>query len=74
MAASPGGKWKDSSSYKSKDAAASALKLVDGTWACNNKGKASALATTLANEYKLAELRPSDYSRVDEEQLIWLID
>ena len=51
-----------------------ALKLTDGTWTCDNKEKANALANTLANKYKLADLRSSNYSDIDEEQLNWLID
>ena len=51
-----------------------ALKLADGSWTCDNKGKADVLATTLASKYSLAELRPNDYSDIDEEHLNWLID
>ena len=59
---------------KQKCSSIPALKLADGSWTCDNKGKADVLATTLASKYSLAELRPNDYSDIDEEHLNWLID
>ena len=60
--------------HKQKCSSIPALKLHDGTWTCDNKGKADALATALAGKYALANLQEGEYTAITDETLEWLVD